>query len=109
MVKVIKKKSYWRSFSEIIKSQLFLPFFLLWFLIGTLPVIYLVSQTQIDIRQRAETHISGTIVSSTYPANNPVLVNNNIFLFLGIFVFLSIMGFSILLNWYSKKLPVESS
>lgn len=65
MVKVIKNKSILTRLRIALSSPFSIPFLMLLFVVLTSPVLYFVSQRQIDIRQRAATIASGSVSITT--------------------------------------------
>jgi hypothetical protein len=65
MVREIKNKPLSKVVKGFFSSPLFFPYLILFFVMITIPVVYLVSSYPLEIRQRAATIASGSIVVNT--------------------------------------------
>lgn len=108
MVRPIKNKSIFKKLKEFTSSIYFLPFIMLFFVVLTVPVIYLVSLNQIDIRQRAATIVSGSVVidtneSSFQKAAQEIVPITTINAMIGMLVVIAFLALSCAFVFYRKR------
>ena len=65
MVKELKRKPFSKVFKGLFSSPFFIPYAILFFVMITIPVVYLVALNPLEIRQRAATIASGSVVINT--------------------------------------------
>ncbi len=65
MVREIKNKHLSKVVKGFFSSPFFIPYLILFFVMITIPIVYLVSSNPLEIRQRAATIASGSVVINT--------------------------------------------
>ena len=65
MVKEIKNKPLSKVVKGFFSSPFFIPYLILFFVMITIPVVYFVSSYPLEMRQRAATIASGSVVIDT--------------------------------------------
>lgn len=108
MVKEIKRKPLKKRFQSIALSPFTLPILLFLFVILTLPVIYLVSRHEQDIRQQAASIATNSIVINTedvsyQQASNEILTVNSITVSGLTIALIAVVIFAIVVIFYRRK------
>ncbi len=108
MVKEIKRKSFIKKLQESLSSPFFIPYLILFFATITIPVIYLVSTHPLEIRQRAATIASGSVVVNTdeisfQQAATQIIPPTTIYAVITVLIIISLISFVLLFVFYKKR------
>lgn len=109
MVRVLKRKSIKSKLSAIALSSFILPVLLFSFIIVTLPVIFLATQQEQDIRQNAATLTTHSLTINTEDvsyqvATEEVITSNNITIISLTSILVVIMICTVIVVFYRKRL-----
>lgn len=108
MVKEIRKKPFLQRLFGSIKSPYFAPYLILFFAIVTIPVIYVISQHPLEIRQRAATIASGSVVVNTdqtsfQQAATQIIPPTTINTIITVLIIIALVSFVLLFVFYRKR------
>lgn len=108
MVRVIKNKPFSKKLKASLSSPFFIPYIILFFATITIPVIYLVLQHPFEIRQRAATIASGSVVvntneSSFQNAAAQIIPPTTFNTIISVLVIIAVVSFGLLIVFYRRR------
>lgn len=108
MVRELKRQSFIKRLQRNLSSPFFVPYLILFFATITIPIIYLVSSHPLEVRQRAATIASGSVVVNTdetsfQTAATQIIPPTTINTIITVLIIIALVSFVLLFVFYRKR------